>query len=107
MNGPAGDWLAVGRVADIPRRGARRVETPWLTIALFRTADDRVFALEDRCPHRGGPLSDGLVHGTLVTCPLHGQVVGLESGRVQPPDPGCVRSLPVRIEDGRVSVGLP
>ena len=107
MNAPERSWLEVGVLADIPRRGARQVATPWLTIALFRTADDRVFALEDRCPHKGGPLSQGIVHGTHVTCPLHSQVIGLESGRVQAPDTGCVTSLPVRIVDGRVLLGLP
>ena len=107
MNAPERSWLEVGMLAGIPRRGARQVVTPWLTVALFRTADDRVFALEDRCPHKGGPLSQGIVHGTYVTCPLHNQVIGLESGRVQSPDTGCVAHLPVRIVDGRVLLGLP
>ena len=107
MNAPERHWLDVGLVIDIPRRGARRVETPWMDIAIFRTMDDRVFALEDRCPHRNGPLSQGIVHGAHVTCPLHNQVIGLESGRVQAPDHGCVTSLPVRVVDGRVALGLP
>ena len=106
MNAPERHWLEVGKLADIPRRGARQVVTPWLTVALFRSADDRVFALEDRCPHKGGPLSQGIVHGAHVTCPLHNQVIGLESGRVQAPDHGCVSSLPVRIVDGHVLLGL-
>ncbi len=100
-------WLDVGFIADIPRRGARQIETPWMTVALFRTADDRVFALEDRCPHRQGPLSQGIVHGAAVTCPLHNWVIGLESGTVQGPDQGCVQTLAVRNEDGRLYLGLP
>jgi nitrite reductase (NADH) small subunit len=107
MNAPERHWLEVGKLADIPRRGARQVVTPWLTVALFRSADDRVFALEDRCPHKGGPLSQGIVHGRLVTCPLHNQVIGLESGTVQAPDHGCVATLPVQVVDGRVLLGLP
>lgn len=111
MNAPVQEpgrrWLDVGLLAEIPRRGARQVITPWLTIALFRTQDDRVFALEDRCPHKQGPLSQGIVHGVSVTCPLHNQVIGLESGNVQAPDRGCVKTLPVRQVDGRVLLGLP
>ena len=111
MNAPLREadrhWLDVGLLSEIPRRGARQVLTPWLTIALFRTQDDRVFALEDRCPHQHGPLSQGIVHGTHVTCPLHNWVIGLESGTVQGPDSGCVQTLPVKQVDGRVLLGLP
>jgi nitrite reductase (NADH) small subunit len=107
MNAPLHQWLDVGRLSDIPRRGARQVVTPWLKLALFRTADDRVFALEDRCPHLGGALSQGIVHGVSVTCPLHSYVIGLETGMVQAPDQGCVRTLPVRQVEGRLLLGLP
>lgn len=111
MNAPPADsdrqWLEVGLLNDIPRRGARQVVTPWRTMALFRTQDDRVFALEDRCPHQGGPLSQGIVHGTAVTCPLHNWVIGLESGTAQGADRGCVQTLPVRVVDGRLLLGLP
>ena len=108
-----GDWLDVGFVRDVPRRGARQIVTPWLTVALFRTADDRIFALEDRCPHKQGPLSQGIVHGTAVTCPLHNMVIGLESGTEQgnttqtSAEPACVRTLAVCKVDGRVLLGLP
>lgn len=107
MSGSDGNWLDVGFLADIPRRGARQVLTPWFAVALFRTADDRVFALEDRCPHKQGPLSQGIVHGAAVTCPLHNWVIGLESGTAQGGDQGCVRTLPVRNVDGRLLLGLP
>ncbi|RIY00034.1 nitrite reductase (NAD(P)H) small subunit [Aureimonas flava] len=91
------EWAAIGRLADIPRRGARCVVSPLGRIAVFRTMDDRVFATEDRCPHRGGPLSQGIVHGGSVTCPLHNQVIALDTGLVQGPDEGRVRTFPVRV----------
>ena len=100
-------WLDIGALAAIPVQGARVVKTDHGCIAVFRPSADAVFALEDRCPHRNGPLSQGIVHGAHVTCPLHNQVIGLESGRVQAPDHGCVTTLPVRVVDGRVALGLP
>jgi nitrite reductase (NADH) small subunit len=104
---PDAQWLDIGFVADIPRRGARQVVTPWLTVAVFRTDDDRLFALEDRCPHKHGPLSQGIVHGTAVTCPLHNWVIGLESGTAQGADQGCVTTLAVKKVDSRVYLRLP
>lgn len=95
-------WLNIGALDDIPRRGARCVVTPQGRIGVFRAADDRVFAIEDRCPHRGGPLSQGIVHGSSVTCPLHNWVFSLETGEAQGTDEGAVRTVPVRVEDGRV-----
>lgn len=97
-------WIAVGRLDDIPRRGARRVAGPGGSpvIAVIRTADDAVFALIDRCPHRGGPLSDGIVQGRAVACPLHGWVIDLASGRAEPPDEGCVQTLAARLVGDRV-----
>jgi nitrite reductase (NADH) small subunit len=100
-------WLDIGRLREIPRRGARQIVTPWMRVAVFRTADDRVFALEDRCPHKDGPLSQGIVHSTSVTCPLHNWVIGLESGKVLGPDEGCVRTLPIKITDERIELGFP
>ena len=100
------DWVPVGRVADIPAAGARVVRTPACDIAVFRTAGDAIFALEDRCPHLGGPLSQGIVHGQRVTCPLHNLVIDLPSGRETGPDGGCVRTLPVRVEDGAILLDL-
>jgi len=90
-------WIAIGRLDDIPRRGARCVQSPLGRIAVFRTVDDRVFATEDRCPHKGGPLSQGIVHGGAVTCPLHSQVIALDTGLVQGPDEGRVQTFPVRV----------
>ena len=91
-------WIAIGSIADIPLRGARCVATPGGKIAVFRTASDEIFAIEDRCPHRGGPLSQGIVHGAAVTCPLHNWVISLETGRALGADEGAVRTIPVRRE---------
>ena len=96
------DWIEIGRVEDIPRRGARCVKTPAGRIAIFRTVEDKVFALEDRCPHKGGPLSQGIVHGAQVTCPLHNFVISLETGEAQAPDEGRVRTIPLSVVDGRI-----
>lgn len=91
-------WVAIGTVADIPRRGARCVMTSVGRIAVFRTQDDQIFATEDRCPHRGGPLSQGIVHDASVACPLHGQVISLQTGDVRGPDTGRVRTFAVRVD---------
>ena len=92
--------IRVGIVDDIPRLGSRVVEMRGGDVAVFRTADDRVFALADRCPHKAGKLSQGIVHGTSVTCPLHNWVIGLDDGLAKDPDEGCVRTVPVKL-DGR------
>jgi len=87
---------------DIPRLGSRVVEALHGDVAVFRTADDRVFALDDRCPHKGGPLSQGLVHGDRVACPLHNWLIELNSGEAVAPDQGCVRRHEARVDNGRV-----
>jgi len=74
---------------------------------VFRTGADAVFALVDRCPHRGGPLSEGIVAGDTVTCPLHNWVIGLADGVALAPDEGRTVVLPVRILAGEVHIGLP
>lgn len=94
------DWVEIGRVEQIPRRGARCVKTAGGPIAVFRTMDDRVFAIEDRCPHKGGPLSQGIVHGAQVTCPLHSWVFSLETGEAQGADEGRVRTIALNVIDG-------
>jgi nitrite reductase (NADH) small subunit len=102
MNAITPDWLDVGALSDLPVRGGRVVRTPRGCIAVFRAADDTVFALDDSCPHRGGPLSDGIVHGHNVTCPLHSLVISLETGEARNPDEGRVRTHGVRVEAGRI-----
>src|SRR4051812_23752631 len=100
-------WREVGGLDDIPERGARRVTTPDGDIAIFRTGDGRVFALLDRCPHKQGPLSQGIVHGHAVACPLHNWVFDLQSGEAAAPDIGCVKRFAVRVEDGRILLSIP
>src|ERR671939_1054760 len=100
------NWIAIGNLSDIPRRGARCVNTPAGRIAVFRTAEDSVFAIEDRCPHKGGPLSQGIVHGSAVTCPLHNWVISLETGKALGADEGCVRTIPVKLEGERLFIAL-
>jgi nitrite reductase (NADH) small subunit len=107
---PDSVWVCVGALAQIPQRGARVVQSNFGNIAVFRTRDDEVFALDDRCPHQGGPLSQGLVHGQSVTCPLHDTVVCLSSGRtLDGSGGGRVRPHAVRVVDGRVylAIGVP
>ena len=99
-------WITVGSVEDIPRQGARVVRTGFGDIALFRTVTDEVYALEDRCPHAGGPLSQGIVHNRRVTCPLHNFVIELESGRAVAPDEGCTHAYPVKVENGIVLLSV-
>lgn len=97
-------FVDIGALSDVPQQGARVVKTQAGCIAVFRTADDRVFALEDRCPHKGGPLSEGIVHGTSVTCPLHNWVFDMNSGEAQGSDEGQVRTYPIRVENGRILI---
>ncbi|HAD24517.1 MAG TPA: nitrite reductase (NAD(P)H) small subunit [Alphaproteobacteria bacterium] len=96
------DWLKVGTLDDIPVLGARVVRAGSGDIALFRTKADEVFALDDRCPHKDGPLSQGIVHGQAVTCPLHNWKIGLSTGQAAAPDEGCVRTYPVKLEGGDI-----
>ena len=100
------NWVALGKLSDIPLRGARCVKTPQGKVAVFRTAENEVFAIEDHCPHRGGPLSQGIVHGKAVTCPLHNWVISLETGRALGADEGVVRTIPVRVEEESLYIAL-
>ena len=97
------NWKYICQVQDIPRQGARRVARPrGLEVALFRTAGDEVFALLDRCPHKGGPLSQGTVFGKSVACPLHNWTIGLCNGQAAAPGEGCTPAFQVKVEDGAV-----
>jgi len=99
-------WVDVGALDEIPRRGARVVKTPLGCIAVFRTEADEVFALDDRCPHKGGPLSQGIVHDRSVTCPLHNWVIDLATGKAKGADEGRVATVPLRCEGGRLLLDL-
>ncbi len=100
------DWIEIGVIDDIPRQGARVIKSEEGDIAVFRTLDDEVFALRDACPHKGGPLSQGIVHGNKVTCPLHDWRINLDSGQAVAPDEGCAASFPVRLEGSVIHLCL-
>lgn len=103
MSAAHDDWTRVCRVTDIPVLGSRRVaRSHGLDVALFRTHDHEVFALLDRCPHQGGPLSQGLVFGRHVACPLHNWTIGLCDGQASAPDEGCTPHFQVKVEAGEV-----
>ena len=92
-------WLKICALGDIPILGARVVRRSEGDIAVFRNGEDEVFALRDKCPHRGGPLSQGIVYGKRVACPLHNWVINLDDGSVVEPDIGCAHSYPCKVED--------
>lgn len=96
-------WVPICRVDDLPLLGSRRVARErGLDVALFRSAEGEVFALLDRCPHRGGPLSQGIVFSTHVACPLHNWTIALDSGNAKAPDEGCTPRFAVRVDAGMV-----
>ncbi len=96
----------IGALNDIPLRGARIVKTVAGCIAVFRTAEEEVFATSNKCAHKGGPLAEGIVHGKSVTCPLHNWVYSLETGEAQGADEGQIATYPIRIEDGRLMLDV-
>ncbi len=100
------NWHKVSTLEEIPLLGARVVTTQQGNIALFRTTENEVFALRDKCPHKGGPLSQGIVFGKKVACPLHNWSISLEDGNAVAPDVGCAKSYPVKIQDGAVYLAL-
>jgi nitrite reductase (NADH) small subunit len=100
------DWIRVCLLSDIAPLGSRVAASSQGDIAIFRTADDEVFALHDKCPHKGGPLSQGIVHGETVTCPLHGWKLGLKDGQAVAPDKGCARRFAVKVESEAVWLQL-
>ena len=100
-----GDWLDVGALVEIPLRGARTIKTAGSDeIAIFRTAANKVYALINRCPHKRGHLSQGIVHGEAVACPLHNWRISLVSGEALGEDEGCVPTIPVRVDAGRILI---
>jgi len=101
-----GGWIEIGALKDIPRQGARVVRRLDGDIAVFRTLNDEVFALRDKCPHKGGPLSQGIVHGNKVACALHDWKISLDTGMAVAPDEGCAARFPVRVEGGTIYLSL-
>lgn len=99
-------WQKICAVEEIPVLGARVVKAEGGDIAVFRNRENEVFALADRCPHKGGPLSQGIVFGRRVACPLHGWTMRLDDGNALAPDEGCARRYEVRVSDGTVYLAL-
>ncbi|MEO1656540.1 MAG: nitrite reductase small subunit NirD [Pseudomonadota bacterium] len=106
MSGPEAAWVEVCTLTSIPLRGSRVLKTDAGCVALFRTSGDGVFALRDECPHKGGPLSQGIVHDRAVACPLHNMVFDLDTGAARGPDAYEVQTFPAKVEGGVVSVDL-
>ncbi|MEQ8481938.1 MAG: nitrite reductase small subunit NirD [Hoeflea sp.] len=106
MNAMSQTWIRIGKLTDIPRRGSRCIRNGEMSIAVFRTVDDRIFALEDTCPHGNGPLSQGIIHDGCVTCPLHNWVISLETGLAQGADEGRTRTFPVKREGEDILLSL-
>ncbi|SHH37381.1 nitrite reductase small subunit NirD [Marivita hallyeonensis] len=98
------NWIDIGHVEDIPVLGARLLKTRIGCIAVFRTAEAEVFAASNACPHKGGPLAEGIVHGQKVTCPLHNWVFDLNTGEAQGADEGRIATYPVRLENNRILI---
>ncbi len=96
------EWKKVCALTEIPKLGSRVVQTEKGDVAVFRNDVDEVFALSDKCPHKGGPLSQGIVFDRKVTCPLHGWTVQLDSGEAVAPDKGCAHRHQVRVDKGGV-----
>ncbi|NTV11495.1 MAG: nitrite reductase small subunit NirD [Zoogloea sp.] len=101
------EWKKICTVDDIPVLGSRVVKSAGHgDIAVFRNGDGEVFALHDKCPHKAGPLSQGIVHGRTVTCPLHSWKIQLENGEAIAPDVGCTKPVDVKVENGEVYLSL-
>ncbi|HUO54345.1 MAG TPA: nitrite reductase small subunit NirD [Rhodoblastus sp.] len=100
-------WYDIGALDEVAPLAARKVRIGDKQIAVFRTADDQVFAVENKCPHRGGPLADGIVHGHKVTCPLHNWVIDLKTGEATGADEGCAHAFAIEVVGGRIRLGLP
>lgn len=99
-------WLEIGPLKAVPRLGSRVVKTRQGDIAVFRTGNDEVFALDDCCPHRGGPLSQGIVTGCQVICPLHDWCIRLKDGQAEAPDKGITGTYPVKVDAGVIYLSL-
>jgi nitrite reductase (NADH) small subunit len=100
-------WHKVCEIEDVPVLGARVLNRAGqVDIAIFRNAENQVFALEDACPHKKGPLSQGIVFGDRVACPLHNWTIGLSDGCAQAPDSGCTVSFPLKVLGNDVYIAL-
>lgn len=100
------NWIEIGNLADIPQLGSRVVEANGEEVAIFRTASDNVFALRNKCPHKNGPLSEGIVHDNKVACPLHNWNIDLESGEAVAPDKGCTRKYKIKLDGEKILLAV-
>jgi len=100
------NWIEVCKLEDIPPSQARTVIVGETMIAVFRLTDNRVKAVENRCPHKQGPMAEGIISGDDILCPLHNWRISLDSGKVAAPDEGCVKTYPVKVEEGQVFLSL-
>ncbi len=100
------DWTEIVALENIPQLGSRVITTDTMKIAVFRTANNEVFAIKNECPHKQGPLSEGIVHGTSVTCPMHNWKIDLVTGKALGPDEGCTNVFPVKVENGIVYINF-
>lgn len=98
--------VKVAMLNELPEKLGKRVQIGTMDIALFRLTNGEVRAIENRCPHKGGVLSEGIVSGEHVFCPMHDWKISVVDGKVQEPDEGCVKTYPVEIEDDDVFVIL-
>ncbi len=96
------EWLKVAQIDEIPHLGSRVIKTKTKNIALFRGNQDAIFAIKDACPHKEGPLSQGIMHDNTVTCPLHHWKINLETGEALAPDEGCAQVFEVKTEAGSI-----
>ena len=99
-------WIEIGEIRDIPLRGSHCVSYGEKTIAVFRTSENDIYALEDNCPHKNGPLSQGIVHDGCVTCPLHNWVISLETGQAQGADNGQTNTFPIKVQDQKILIQI-
>lgn len=98
-----GDWLDIGDVDQITPGTARTLPVVGSDeIAVFRTLKNEFYALVNKCPHKQGPLSQGIVHGNVVTCPLHNWNISLKTGEALGEDKGCVPTVPMKVDAGRM-----
>lgn len=104
MSAQSDNWIDIAALDAVPQRGARLIKTAHGCVAVFRTGIDEVYALDNACPHKNGPLADGIVHGKAVTCPLHNWVISLETGAAQGADTGQVATYPTKVVDGRIQI---
>ncbi len=99
-------WQPVCQIEEVPRLGGRTIRAGQMEVAVFRLSDGRIRAVDNRCPHKQGPLAEGIVSGDTIICPLHARKINLETGEVLKPDSGCVKTYPAKVEDGQVFLSL-